>query len=424
MIHDAGLAGISRQTAALLKVQQQLASGRRILTPGDDPVAAARALEVSQAKEIVTQYGENQKAALGALGVEESHLAHAGDLLQRVRELAVQAGSTSLTPTARKAIATELRGTYEQLLGIANSKDAAGNHLFGGYMSDTIPFAGSIDALAAGGEIDYKGDQGQRLLQVSSSRYIEVSDSGIDVFRRIPSGNGWFATDYNAANTGTASIDAGSVSDPAAWRASAGDVEVRFSVSGGNTTYDLVDTASGNSLLSGGAAPAPLGSQRAYLPGQRISLASQGAEPAFDYGASVTVSGTPADGDRFTLAPSTPQSVFATVAKLVGALENGATTPAADARYIADIRAGISGISQALDNVVRVRAQVGTRMTEIEALQTVGGDLSVQYQQTLSELTDVDYAAAVTELTRRQAGLEAAQQSYLRVSQLSLFKFL
>jgi len=73
---------------------------------------------------------------------------------------------------------------------------------------------------------------------------------------------------------------------------------------------------------------------------------------------------------------------------------------------------------------VRVRAQVGTRMTEIEALQTVGGDLSVQYQQTLSELTDVDYAAAVTELTRRQAGLEAAQQSYLRVSQLSLFKFL
>ena len=151
MIYDSAASGINRQTAGLLKVQQQLTSGRRILTPGDDPVAAARALEVSQANDVVSQFGKNQDAAMGALGLEEVQLAHAQDLLQRVRELAVQAGSTSLTPTARKGIATELRGTYDQLLGIANTKDAAGNHLFGGYMSDTIPFGGSIDALVAGG---------------------------------------------------------------------------------------------------------------------------------------------------------------------------------------------------------------------------------------------------------------------------------
>ena len=133
-------------------------------------MAAARALEVSQANDVVSQFGKNQDAAMGALGLEEVQLAHAQDLLQRVRELAVQAGSTSLTPTARKGIATELRGTYDQLLGIANTKDAAGNHLFGGYMSLTVKNAeaedlkwggkfsfcwaivgGSIDALVAGG---------------------------------------------------------------------------------------------------------------------------------------------------------------------------------------------------------------------------------------------------------------------------------
>ena len=130
-------------------------------------------------------------------------------------------------------------------------------------MSETIPFGGSIDALIAGGEIDYQGDEGQRSLQVSSSRYIEISDSGVDVFRRIPSGNGYFVTNYDAANTGTATINAGSISDPAAWRASAvQDVDVKFTVTAGVTTYDLVDTASGNSLLTGGAAPAPLASQR------------------------------------------------------------------------------------------------------------------------------------------------------------------
>jgi flagellin-like hook-associated protein FlgL len=69
-------------------------------------VAAARALEVSQANGVVSQFGKNQDAAMGALGLEEVQLAMRQDLLQRVRELAVQAGSTSLTPTARKGIAT------------------------------------------------------------------------------------------------------------------------------------------------------------------------------------------------------------------------------------------------------------------------------------------------------------------------------
>jgi flagellar hook-associated protein 3 FlgL len=116
--------------------------------------------------------------------------------------------------------------------------------------------------------------------------------------------------------------------------------------------------------------------------------------------------------------------VFASVAKLVGALETGGTTPAADARYISDIRAGLSNIAQSLENVVRVRAAVGTRMNEIESLQTMGGELSLQYQQSLSELQDVDYSTAITEMTRRQADLEAAQQSFLRISQLSLFRLL
>lgn len=425
MIFDTGASGISRQTSALLKVQQQLSSGRRIVTPGDDPVAAARALEVSQASDVVSQYSRNQAAATGALGLEEVHLSHAEDLLQRVHELALQAGSAIRTASARKGIATELRATFDQLLGIANSKDAAGNHVFGGFKSDTTPFGGSIDAVLAGGEISYQGDEGQRNIQVSGSRYIPISDSGLDVFRRIPNGNGYFVTDYAAGNTGTATVNSGSISDPAAWRnSSTQDVEVRFAVNLGVTTYDLVDTVSGNSLLTGGAAPAPVGSQRAYVSGQPIVLKSQGAEPAFDLGGSIAINGAAANGDSYTLKPSSSQSVFASVAKLVGALENGGTTPADDARYLSDIRAGVSNIRQSLDNVVRVRAEVGTRMNEIESLQTMGGELGLQYQQSLSELQDVDYAKTITELTRRQANLEAAQQSFLRVSQLSLFSLL
>lgn len=425
MIFDAGATGITRQTVALLKVQQQLASGRRMLTPGDDPIAAARALEISQANDVVTQFASNQASANAALGLQDVQLGYAEDLLQRVNELAVQAGGIAGNPVGRKAAASELRGIYDQLLGVANARDASGNHVFGGFMSNTTPFGGSIDSLVAGGEILYQGDEGQRTLQVSTGRHVPISDPGIDIFRRIPNGNGFFTTTHAAANTGTAMIGAGSVADPAAWRASTTqNVDVRFTVSAGVTTYDLVDTATGNSLLTGGAAPASVANQRTYSNGQPILLKAQGAESAFDLGGSVAITGSPADGDSFTLAPATTQSVFATVARLIGTLESGGTTPADLAKYGTEVRAAISGTGQAMNNIVRFRSVVGTRMNEIEAMKSLGDDLSLQYQQTLSELQDLDYAKAITDLTRRQAELEAAQQSFLRISQLSLFNLI
>ena len=203
MIFDAGVASINRQTASLLNVQQQVASGRRILRPSDDPVAAARALEVTQASDVVAQFKRNQDVATSALGLEEVQLASVGDVLGRVRELAVQAGNTNLSSTSRKGIATELRARFDQLLGIANATDGNGQHIFSGYMGAVTPFGGSVDDILAGNEIVYQGDDGQRTLQVSPSRFIEVSDSGGDVFKRIRNGNGYFVTDYAAGNAGT-----------------------------------------------------------------------------------------------------------------------------------------------------------------------------------------------------------------------------
>ncbi|MDP2822952.1 MAG: flagellar hook-associated protein FlgL [Sulfuritalea sp.] len=425
MLFDAGVSGINRQMASLMKIQQQVSSGRRIQTPGDDPVAAARALEMTQASDVVAQFKQNQSYALSALGFEESQLTSAGDVLGRVRELAIQSGSTSLSATARKAIATELRASFDQLIGIANSTDGAGNHIFSGFMSATIPFGGSVDNILGGGEIVYQGDEGQRKLQVSPSRSIEVSDSGLDVFRRIRNGNGYFVTDYAAGNTGTAIVNSGTVTDPAVWQgASTQNLSIRFAVTAGVTTYDIVDTASGNSLLTGGVAPASVANQRSFQAGQPIVLKSQGAEPAFDLGGSVTITGTAADGDSFSLVPSESQSVFATLANLIGALEATAGTPSANAKYMNDVGFAVTGLARASDNIVRVRAQIGSRMNEIESLSTLNDDLGLQYQQILSNLQDVDYAKAISDLTRQQIGLEAAQQSFVKVSQLSLFNFL
>lgn len=439
MIHDAGVASINRQTSSLLHLQQQLASGRRILTPSDDPVAAARALEVTQASDVVAQFKQTQNAASSALGLEEAQLASVGDVLARVRELTVQAGNASNTVTDRKIISAELRARFDEMLGLANATDGIGNHIFAGYMSGVTPFGGTVESILAGGEIGYAGDDGQRKLQISPTRFLEIGDSGNAVFKGIRNGNGHFVTDYAAGNTGTAVVDAGNVTNPAAWNSVANkNLEVRFYVDGTAspqvTYYDLVD-ASSVSLLTGAAPVVPAfpgvpPGLRVYQSNQPIVVDSLWAGPIppaiapADYGVSLTISGAPASGDRFSITPSSSQSVFATLANLIGALEAPGGTPAANAKFSSEIGFALTNLDQATDNILRIRAQIGSRMNETDSLAGVNEDLALQYQQTLSDLQDLDYAKAISDLTRKQTDLEAAQQSFVKISQLSLFNYL
>ena len=144
----------------------------------------------------------------------------------------------------------------------------------------------------------------------------------------------------------------------------------------------------------------------------------------FDGANTVTISGTPVAGDSFTVAPSTSQSLFETVADLINALERPITATSTSTELLNRVSEALTNLSQGLDNILRVRASIGSRLTEVDAVGNVAADLNLQYEETLSRLQDADYAAAVSQLTREQTNLEAAQKSFLRVSQLSLFNFI
>lgn len=426
MIFDAGISAINNQTAALLHTQQQVSSGRRILSPADDPVAAARALDVTQAKDITVQYAGNQESAKSALGLEDAQLSGVSDLLARVKELAVQSGNAALNTTDRKAIAVELRARFSEMLGIANSQDSSGQYLFSGYMGGTQAFSGTVDT-----GVTYNGDDGQLKLQLSASRQLEVSDSGNALFNHIASGNGYFATGYAAGNAGSALIDTGTVSDPTKWNSSSkGNMQVKFEIIGGTTYYDLVDTATGFSKFTGGLSTSNGGGAgdtftHAYTSGKPIFLIQDTAGPAFDYGASVMITGTPATTDAFTISPGSSQSAFATMSNLILSLESSSTTTAASsAKLTMDVNAALANIDQVDGNVLRVRAGIGSRLNEIDALASVTSDVNLQYQQTLSNLQDVDYTKSISDLTRMQSQLDAAQKSFLKVSQMSIFNFI
>jgi len=412
--YDAGIAAMQTQSAKLLQVQQQIASGKRILTPADDPIGAAQALDVAQAQSMNAQYGVNSGTASDSLSLEESVLGNISSLLQNVKSIAVATGNGSLGTSDRNSLASELRSSYQELLGQANTIDSSGQFLFSGYQGGIRPFYES-----APGVVVYNGDQGQRLIQVSASRQIAVSDSGSDVFQRIPNGNGSFVTAART-NTGSAVIDQGTVLDQAKWNdpGNSKDLSIKFSVISGVTTYDVIDNVAGKSLLTGlapGTAPYP----RSYTSGSYIDL-KQAGPPAFDLGAQVNITGTPADGDSFGIAPSSHQDVFKTIESLAQLLQSKASGPALTNQLSAIQR----NLDNALENVLATRFTTGARLNELDTVKSAGDDRALQYSQTLSRLQDVDYAKAAAELTQQQVNLEAAQKSFANVAGLSLFNYL
>ncbi|MBX9631654.1 MAG: flagellar hook-associated protein FlgL [Burkholderiales bacterium] len=427
-VFEQGIFNIQRAQAQLVKQQEQISTGRRVLSPADDPVAAARALEVTQSKEITEQYARNGDAATAAIGLEENALARYTALLQDVRTLTVNAGDGALTPTDLKSIATELRARYTELIGIANSTDGNGLYLFSGYQGSTQPFTEN-----APGVVAYNGDQGQRLIQIGATRQVAISDAGSDVFQRIRTGNGVFATTATTTNTGGGIVSEGVVRNRAAWDAATNpqNFEVRFFVDNTavppQTTYDIVDTVNNLSLTTG-AAPAAGPYLRTYQSGGTISFARQ-APPdinatAFDYGIEMSVTGQPASGDTFTIAPSANQDIFATLDQLITAIETGGGGMTANTALANALNTALNNFDNAIDVSLTVTASVGARAKEIQTGQANADDLTLQYETTLSGLTNLDYAKAISELTFNQVSLEAAQQSFVRIQGLSLFNFL
>ncbi len=297
-IYQQGAARISDVQTNLVKTQQQLSTGRRILTPADDPVAAARALDVTQSQSVNAQYATNRQAAVSSLTAVDNTLASVTSVLQDAKTLTVNAGNGSLSNSDRSSLATQLSSDLDQLLGLANTTDGIGNYLFSGYQTGTQPFVKT----ATGAQ--YNGDQGQRQVQVDSSRQMAVSDSGQAIFQ-------------------------------------------------------------GNH-----------------------------------------------------------QDIFKTLTDLVTLLQTPVVTAADAANLTAGLATANGNIDQSLNNVLTVRASVGSRLKELDSLDSVGSSRDIQYSQTLSQLQDVDYAKAISQLTQQQTTLQAAQQSFVKISGLSLFNYL
>lgn len=394
--YAAGSSKLGELQATLLRTQQQISTGRKMLTPADDPVAAARAFDISQAQATNTQYGVNRDNIKLSLKLEESILQSITGLLQDVKMVTIGAGNGAYSNADRKSLATELKSRFDELMTLANSGDGQGGYLFAGFQSNSQPFTQT----ATGAQ--YNGDQGSRLLQVSTARQIAFSDSGDKVFEMNKTGNGIFTTGANSGNTGAGVVSSGLVADASLMTGHS--YSVTFTVAAGVTTYDVIDTTNNTTLSTGNA----------YASGQPI---------VFD-GLQLEVSGNPANGDSFTSEPSKNQSMFATVKDLIDVLNLDGQGAANQARLTNRLSVAHNNLDNALENVLTVRAEIGSRLKEIDSLDNLGSDVNLQFAQSLSDLQDLDYNKAISSLVQQQTVLTAAQQSFAKVSGLSLFNFI
>jgi len=398
MISQRSMDAMLHQQSKVSDTQQQISTGRRVLTPSDDPASAARVLDLSGAIGTVQQYLNNADRAQSRLETEEGVLVGIGNALQRANELAIQGNNDPLSVADKQAIATEVRQLQDQIFALSNTRDSGGEYIFAGYQTGTKPF--SQPTL---GSFSYAGDTGQRRLQISPDRQIADGDNGFDLFMNVATGpvatvNGSTATAFGPIAAGDIIIDGGNGNGsislgaiPAAADAATRAAQMRDAI-------DQVTAQTGVRAVDGGVDNVVL----TAVDGTGIVIGLPGTDTS---NTGLTAGTYPTTTSK--------RSIFETVHLLAAALEQDQPVD----RYIADIQL-------ALGQVVDTRASVGARLNAIDEQVEVNLDLELVLESHKSQEQDLDYAEAIARFERQMTALQAAQQSYIKIKGLSLFNYL
>jgi len=182
MMFDQQMRGVSNAQSSWLKAGEQLSTGKRVVNPSDDPLAAAQAVVLSQAQAENSQYKLARNFASQSVSLEESTLQNVTLAVQSAQSAVISAGNGALSDDDRASYATQLEGIRSQLLNLANSTDGNGRYIFAGYKSDSAPFTED-----ANGSIVYNGGTDAITQKVDASRTMTTSHTGAQVFMSLTS---------------------------------------------------------------------------------------------------------------------------------------------------------------------------------------------------------------------------------------------
>ena len=420
---QSSLNSILQQQVNINNTQSQLSSGKRLLQPSDDPVSATRILAFKDEINQTNQYQRNIDTARERNIIQESSIESAENILFRARELTIQAATDTLNNNDRLTIKHEIDQLLDNLLGIANTQNANGEYIFSGYLSNTKPFEfdDQLDAY------EYLGGEQQRLIQVSPERRIADGELGYKLFQEIQS----TSQEASVAN-GKRSIFntlsdlsdalATEFTDPQAIIQGSNFIETPVDLTG--SSFDIVSETGTTISVSLTGTFNSIDEIKDAI-NATTGLSSAGIEAHSNGNRLEFVSLT--RGASSTIAISNIAGSFGTVAGFSSGDSGSSidlTTNDTGELLFTITDEILTDLDNALDSFLQARTAIGSRLKTMDNQEVQNEKFILDLQTTLSNIEDLDYAEAVTRFNLQDIALQAAQQSFTRVQNLSLFNFL
>lgn len=426
-IFQTGVRNMQIGQSNLAKLQEQVSTGKNLNRPSDDPVAAAQILKFRRELAVNETYVDNITVSQRRLDQEEVVLQQVKDASDRIKELAIRGNNGTMNNQNRASIAGEIKQVQQFILGLMNTKDAQGEYLFAGAKGGTQPFVD--DGL---GGFSYNGDSEVRFIQTGPVALTQSTDSGREVFQVVPGDVGIELLNQPAGVSVSLSPAAaiGEDSPFESYVATSGKQDLTLNITGAvqasvappvpyvPASYELID-GSGTVVSSGAIDPSDVGDSL------QVSVAGVGLEldlqpPA----AAVAFGDIPTTTSTLIRPVQANHSILTTAQKLIDRLEAPAVGEQGAEQFAADMAEAMVEIDLAQDGMIEAVTGLGGRMVTLENQQAINDDFTIFTKAALSNLEDLDYAEAISKFSFQEVALQAAQQTFSRVNNLSLFNFL
>lgn len=399
-----GLRYMGQAQVDIARTQEQISASRRVLTPADDPVAATLELAMRQDRARSAQSQRNADLAEHDLRQQDVTLASVEDLVLQVRDLGMQAGNATMSSDQRIAIVAALNGAVEQLMGFFNTRSADGSYLFAGASAGQPPFA-----MSPTGVLEYRGDDLGRYVEVGAGVVLQARNSGRELFGDVPTAAPTIVATPGAGNTGTGNVTTGSIDDGAAYAAIyPDDLVVSFTGPPSSYTVSRVDRVNGTVT--------PQGGPHAYVPGEALDMGGLGV--------SLTIDGSPDPGDRFVLEARHSLPLVTTVQRLAQGLSAVGDTPQGAVERQRIVGIALADLDAALISLDGARVGVGARLAQLDTARDDQRSMDMMNDEMVASLIDLDVDEAASRLAFQTLVLQAARQSLVMISGLSLFSYL
>lgn len=384
---------ISQQYSSMEKLQQQAETGKKLLSPSDDPVLAGQLQSIQDYINQMGTYTDNGDLITERNKLYDSTTKTIMSTISDIQGQLAKAQSGTVNAGDKATIANQLQSDLNALLNAANTTDQNGQYIFSGSNASSPAYA------MTGGSYQYQGGADSTSIEIGPNATALYNDVGSQVFGNIPLGNGTFTVSASNSNTGTAVASAGSVTSISQYVADPYAISI-VTNNEGQPAIQVVDSKSGQQVIpaSGGDAPA-------YVPG------TAGQDVSFN-GITLNIGPGAQLGDSFTVTPSTNQDVFDTLQGIINNINNPSLSPTQFSQAMSQANASVS---QIMNHFVDYQSATGSR-EQITNNQLQANSQIILNQTTLqSNLGDADITQVFSALMQQSIALQATQQSYMQM---------